>query len=72
MRGFSPRSLAYMRRLAAAYPEEILQQAVAQLPGVAGRSPTAAPPESSSPPSRPTRTKPSLLPNNSPRSRSDR
>jgi len=32
MRGFSPRSLAYMRRLAAAYPEEILQQSAAQLP----------------------------------------
>ncbi len=32
MRGFSPRSLAYMRRFAAAYPEEILQQPAAQLP----------------------------------------
>jgi predicted nuclease of restriction endonuclease-like (RecB) superfamily len=32
MRGFSPRSLAYMRRFAAAFPEEILQQPAAQLP----------------------------------------
>lgn len=32
MRGFSPRSLRYMRTFAAAYPEEILQQPAAQLP----------------------------------------
>ncbi|MDQ0540970.1 putative nuclease of restriction endonuclease-like (RecB) superfamily, partial [Curtobacterium flaccumfaciens] len=33
MKGFSPRNLAYMRAFAAAWPDEqILQQAVAQLP----------------------------------------
>ncbi len=31
-RGFAPRSLGYMRTFAAAYPKEILQQAVAQFP----------------------------------------
>ena len=32
MRGFSSRNLAYMRSLAVAYPDEILQQPAAQLP----------------------------------------
>ncbi len=32
MRGFSPRNLAYMRSLAQAYPDEVLQQPAARLP----------------------------------------